>query len=728
MTDTRRAQRPRRAAGPADAGVSDVLGSVLLVGITVLMAVGLGALILAFDGPPRLPRAEVATVVDPGAGGWGTGDETVRLVHRGGDPLDAAQTTVIVQVGSTVTRLHGASQLASVFGDGKLTIGETWQYPAAIAQGQSVQVRLLNSQGDNVVLLANSAIVAAQTTTTQPCSSDHNVPSAIWAQTPNLLSATTSGSVRIDVQVTDDCWGVNALAQTPTLFYRLAPTVTTPTTGAGSVAYLPLTLAPSGPPNTYTATVPAQAWSSRVGYYLQYYLSPVSDLGGNTGATAIRSVVVLANCGSDITAPALTAHTQSPADVRTTTLTGVTVTAAFADDCSGLQTVKPHLWWRVNPGTSLADATPAGMDPVAGQSGNWTGTIGLPGIGWAGYAGQVLEYYVTGQIDANGNVGTTATFSDPIELVATYTYPTGSTVTAGTIDSLAPLQLATDGGAFSTLREAGTSGSPTTQSFNANSVISANGWTTATSTKLGASDDQYATYATDGPGTANDLLVGLADPGTNVGAITRVVMSAEVSVVGYANDGFQIQACLSGGTCTPASSTVGGSATDNTVTYDVTAIKPGAVGSAWSWTDITNLQEQVHLTQQGQKDGTWRVDRAWADVTFQVSTYTMSIRLDWTTVPTSGLSPTLDLRYNTAGDTFRVEVCTLAAVTGTCGGTWVSHGTLTATSGMTTFQTPLTSVPSESVAGKVAVRFVDTTPTGTAQGFLYIDYARVSTL
>lgn len=714
MIASRRAEagaaRPQWRFGEDTRSVSDVLGSVLLVGITVVMAAAFGLLLLSYDGPARLTRAEVAASVDPGLGGWGTGDETIRLTHRGGDPLAAARTVVLIGQGGATTSLTGTTQLASVFADGRLSIGEVWQRAATIQQGQTVAVRVVSTDGDASILLSEAALVAAQTTSTQPCTSDTAPPTVLqWTQSPAIVTGQTVGAITITAQLTDACWGVNP-AVTPSLLWRVSPRDTN-FTNAGAMTSVGVA--------TWRATIPAQTWSSLVGQSLQYYLAPVSDLGANSGVTATRSVTILSDCSSDTTPPTVVSIVQSPLDVRSNTLTAVTVTVVFSDDCAGVnQAVAPHLHSRINSGSNPAytDQTPGGMT-LTGTS-TWQGSI--PNPTWALFAGQTLEYYVQGQSDANGNVGTTATQSDVIDLLATYTYATSNTVTTGSVASFTNLQSATDSGAAATLAEGGTTGSPTTQVFNANGIINANGWVSAGGTRIAASDDLYATYATNNPTSSNDLQASLSNPVTSTGTITRVVLAAEVSIVGYNNDGFELRACLEGGSCTAYSSTGGQSSSDVTMTYDITSIRPG--GGSWSWTDITNLEGVVGLVQQGSRDGTWRVDRVWAEVTFTTTTYSMSIRLDWTGIPT-GVTQNLDLRYATTADTFNVQVCTWVA--GACS-TFNTRGTTLNAAGLTTWQYTL--LPTELSAGKIAIRFIDVTPSGTAQGNLNLDYARVQTL
>jgi hypothetical protein len=196
-----------------------------------------------------------------------------------------------------------------------------------------------------------------------------------------------------------------------------------------------------------------------------------------------------------------------------------------------------------------------------------------------------------------------------------------------------------------------------------------------------------------------------------------VVVHAEVSMQGQqsSNDGFRLGACVAG-TCTAASATGGSSGTDTTVSYDVTALRPG--GGSWTLTDIAGLQVQVRPMQQGggQTAPTWRVDRVWAEVTTQVYTYSTSVRLDWTGVPT-GVIQSLELRYRATGDTFEVQVWDGAA--------FATRGTPLNAATATTWTYTLTSA--EYNGGAPRIRIIDATPTANTQGTLFLDYARVGT-
>ncbi|HEX2065293.1 MAG TPA: type IV pilin N-terminal domain-containing protein, partial [Candidatus Thermoplasmatota archaeon] len=146
-------------AGQQDA-VADTVGSILMVAITVAMSVMLAFILLAYKGPSPLVHADLAVSVAPGRdGAWGTGDEALRVVHRGGDPLDARAMSVQVRVGPTARSLTG-DQLGSAWGDGFLRIGEAWSYvwpiPGGIAQGVPVQAAVVHAGAASQLLAATS--------------------------------------------------------------------------------------------------------------------------------------------------------------------------------------------------------------------------------------------------------------------------------------------------------------------------------------------------------------------------------------------------------------------------------------------------------------------------------------------------------------------------------------------------------------------------------------------
>ena len=140
-----------------DEAISDVVGSILLVGLTVGMTVVLAILLMAYDGPSAPPKADLAVTLSPGAGGWGTGDEEVRVRHLGG-PAVPSSSHVLLAVGPASSDLTGGA-LGGAFADGRLSIGETWRRTGRIGATDLVSVQVTVDAGGASVLLASLSLV-----------------------------------------------------------------------------------------------------------------------------------------------------------------------------------------------------------------------------------------------------------------------------------------------------------------------------------------------------------------------------------------------------------------------------------------------------------------------------------------------------------------------------------------------------------------------------------------
>ena len=151
-SDVRRQGSARKSAGAQDEAVSDVVGSILMVGITVGMTVVLALLLMTYDGPSAVSEANLALAVRPGAGGWGTGDETIVVRHLGGDAVSSSA-HILVSIGTTHADLTGPA-LGPAFADSRLVIGETWTRTATIRATDLVAVNIVASETGTSHLLA----------------------------------------------------------------------------------------------------------------------------------------------------------------------------------------------------------------------------------------------------------------------------------------------------------------------------------------------------------------------------------------------------------------------------------------------------------------------------------------------------------------------------------------------------------------------------------------------
>lgn len=82
--------------GKDDRGVSPVIGVILMVAITVILAAVIGTFVLDLgnNAGKSAPSASLAVTANPAGSG------NITISHKGGDGLDAAQTRVVVSYAS----------------------------------------------------------------------------------------------------------------------------------------------------------------------------------------------------------------------------------------------------------------------------------------------------------------------------------------------------------------------------------------------------------------------------------------------------------------------------------------------------------------------------------------------------------------------------------------------------------------------------------------------------
>ncbi|HLF16935.1 MAG TPA: type IV pilin N-terminal domain-containing protein, partial [Candidatus Thermoplasmatota archaeon] len=214
-----RAAATRRDAG--DAAVSDVIGSILLVAITVLTVGAFALLLFAFDGPRDVPQTNLAVTVQPGNGNWGNGDERIVIHHLGGDALTEGGIRIAYSVNSgAVTSVSGS---ALGFLQGQFKIGDTWTSPVLTLQSTDVVHVNVVAQAKNSgeALLASLNIIPAQVSAGSTCPFDSTAPSGSWLQSPSDVTILTSSAITVTLTVTDDCAGPDPAA-IPHVFWGIS--------------------------------------------------------------------------------------------------------------------------------------------------------------------------------------------------------------------------------------------------------------------------------------------------------------------------------------------------------------------------------------------------------------------------------------------------------------------------------------------------------------------------
>lgn len=262
-----------------DGAASEIVGTLLLVAIMVAAFGVLAMMLFLIGGPDAEVHADVQVATHPGSSGWGTGDETVRVAHRGGQAIAMEITTVRVTIDGDTTELSGAA-LADAFSDGRLTIGETWRHTATIDSSSEVAVQVIVETGGSRLLFSGPVAVGSGLQGLF-CGSDTSAPTIqSRTQDPTDVDVSHTGPVDVTVTLADDCHGVDTDV-TPHLWHRVNGGADPAYTDEGAMSHAGGT--------TWTGQIPARAWSLRLNDDLQYYFSPAADNGGNSGQTAVQT-------------------------------------------------------------------------------------------------------------------------------------------------------------------------------------------------------------------------------------------------------------------------------------------------------------------------------------------------------------------------------------------------------------------------------------------------------
>jgi FlaG/FlaF family flagellin (archaellin) len=126
-----------------DGAVSPVIGVILMVALTVILATVVGSFVLGLGSSLESPpSASFSFDFDDGGGGFGTsdGDDSVEITHEGGDSIDAGSLKVVV-AGTDVTSLAGWSNDVTAGDSTTVTDGDA-------AMETDDEVRVVWSSGD----------------------------------------------------------------------------------------------------------------------------------------------------------------------------------------------------------------------------------------------------------------------------------------------------------------------------------------------------------------------------------------------------------------------------------------------------------------------------------------------------------------------------------------------------------------------------------------------------
>ncbi len=280
--DDARIDRRLRAAGfrSDDQGVSEIVGSLFLIGITVVLVSGLAILVLNVKPPNDTLHADLTMLVTRGPDGvWGTGDELLRVEHNGGEVIPHEGLTVRVDIDGAKQTFADSGLTGPAFSDGEFTIGEVWSVNLTVTTSNSVSVDIVLDTNRSSILVTSTLVRAAGS-----CEPDLVPPFVLtWDQSPADVEAATSGPVTITVAVADDCSGVDT-AIDPHLEFRLNDGSNPAWTDLGAMT-------PAGS-KTWSLDIPDQSWLTQISKALQYRITGMTDESNNVGNSAHQSDVI----------------------------------------------------------------------------------------------------------------------------------------------------------------------------------------------------------------------------------------------------------------------------------------------------------------------------------------------------------------------------------------------------------------------------------------------------
>ncbi|WP_267640435.1 type IV pilin N-terminal domain-containing protein [Haloarchaeobius amylolyticus] len=140
--------------------VSPVIGVILMVAITVILAAVIGAFVLNIGGSQEAaPQANLAFSYDDGGDGWSdTQTENFTITHEGGDDIDASALTVRFsnQANTSMTDTWSAGQSKTFELNSSTYWGGT--EPSGYASGDKIQVVWESSSGDKSNIIATGQL------------------------------------------------------------------------------------------------------------------------------------------------------------------------------------------------------------------------------------------------------------------------------------------------------------------------------------------------------------------------------------------------------------------------------------------------------------------------------------------------------------------------------------------------------------------------------------------
>ena len=131
--------------GGDDRAVSPVIGVILMVAITVILAAIIGTFVLGLGGDlDAQPNAQIDITSD--------GDDTITIEHNGGDTVGPQNVDIVLRNGSSTVDRETLGDVATDV-DGDITVGDSVTVELNTADGDNTvdNVRLIHTPSDSIL-------------------------------------------------------------------------------------------------------------------------------------------------------------------------------------------------------------------------------------------------------------------------------------------------------------------------------------------------------------------------------------------------------------------------------------------------------------------------------------------------------------------------------------------------------------------------------------------------
>jgi len=128
-----------------ESGVSPVIGVILMVAITVILAAVIGTFVLGLgDSLEQAPQAQLDAEYD---------GSNLAVSHNGGDSIAAADLKIVVEGGNTITSDSSESGVDAEFSpnSGDFSVGDTITMNSGVS-GTDAQVQVIHEPSESIIL------------------------------------------------------------------------------------------------------------------------------------------------------------------------------------------------------------------------------------------------------------------------------------------------------------------------------------------------------------------------------------------------------------------------------------------------------------------------------------------------------------------------------------------------------------------------------------------------